>query len=74
MTDGESNAGMSLEQFREFHRQLPEPARGVRVFTVLFGDGNASELKAVADLTGGRAFDSKKTSLAAMFKEIRGYQ
>lgn len=74
MTDGDSNEGMNLDQFRAFYAQLPEPARSVRVFTVLFGDGNARELKAVAELTGGRYFDSKKTSLAVMFKGIRGYQ
>lgn len=74
MTDGESNEGMSLEQFRAFHAGLPEPARNVRVFTVLFGGGNEQELGEVADLTGGRLFDSKKTALAVMFKGIRGYQ
>jgi Ca-activated chloride channel family protein len=74
MTDGESNSGMNLEQFRDFYRGLPNAVRGVRVFTVQFGDGNAEELKAVAELTGGRFFDSKKSSLAVVFKGIRGYQ
>jgi Ca-activated chloride channel family protein len=74
MTDGQSNEGMSLEQFRSFYADLPEPARSVRVFTVLFGNGNEAEMKEVATMTGGRFFDSKKTSLAVMFKGIRGYQ
>jgi Ca-activated chloride channel family protein len=74
MTDGESNSGMNLEQFRDFYRSLPDSVRGVRVFTVQFGDGNAEQLKAVAELTSGRFFDSKKTSLAVVFKGIRGYQ
>jgi Ca-activated chloride channel family protein len=74
MTDGESNKGMDLQQFRAYYASLPEAVRRVRVFTVLFGDGNAEELQAVAELTGGKAFDSRKTPLALMFKGIRGYQ
>lgn len=74
MTDGASNEGMSLMQFRQFHAALPEEQRRVRVFTVLFGDGNGDELTALAELTGGRMFDSRKTGLSGMFKVIRGYQ
>jgi len=74
MTDGQSNAGMSLEDFRAFHARLPAPLRQIRVFTVLFGNGNAEELTALAELTGGRMFDSRKTGLSGMFKAIRGYQ
>lgn len=74
MTDGESNQGMGLAQFRTYYASLPEEVRRVRVFTVLFGDGDATELQAIADLTGGRTFDSRKTSLSFIFKGIRGYQ
>ncbi len=74
MTDGESNTGMSFAQFRQFHAALPEDLRRVRVFTVLFGEGDAEELAALAELTGGRMFDSRKTGLSGMFKAIRGYQ
>jgi Ca-activated chloride channel family protein len=44
------------------------------VFPILFGEGNASELGDLAGLTGGKVFDSRSNSLAAVFKEIRGYQ
>ncbi|WP_341742948.1 VWA domain-containing protein [Azonexus hydrophilus] len=74
MTDGQSNEGMSLEKFRTLHAGLPESLRQVRVFTVLFGNGNAEELTALAELTGGRMFDSRKIGLSSMFKAIRGYQ
>ena len=47
---------------------------GIRVFPILFGEGNSGELSGIADLTGGRLFDSGAGSLAAVFKEIRGYQ
>ncbi|MFZ5483850.1 MAG: substrate-binding domain-containing protein [Pseudomonadota bacterium] len=74
MTDGQSNEGMNLASFRAFHAGLAPATRQVKVFTVLFGDGNAEELKALAELTGGRMFDSRKVSLAGIFKGIRGYQ
>lgn len=74
MTDGASNEGMSLEQFKTFHAGLPPEVRRVRVFTVLFGDGNAEEMEALAEFTGGRLFDSRKATLASIFKGIRGYQ
>lgn len=74
MTDGESNEGMNLEEFKRFYASLPEDVRTAKVFTVLFGDGNADELQALAELTGGRMFDSRKTNLASIFKGIRGYQ
>ncbi|OYY94538.1 MAG: hypothetical protein B7Y41_06820 [Hydrogenophilales bacterium 28-61-23] len=74
MTDGESNTGMTLEEFKRFHASLPPDVRQVRVFTVLFGDGDPAEMKTLAELTGGHMFDSRKTSLSRMFKSIRGYQ
>ena len=74
MTDGESNEGMNLAEFKRFYASLPPDVRAAKVFTVLFGDGNAGELQALAELTGGRMFDSRKTALATMFKGIRGYQ
>jgi len=40
----------------------------------VFGEARPDELQRLADLTGGRTFDSRKSSLQAIFKEIRGYQ
>lgn len=74
MTDGESNTGMTLDEFKGFYANLPPDVRQVRVFTVLFGDSDPAEMKTLAELTGGHMFDSRKTSLARMFKAIRGYQ
>jgi Ca-activated chloride channel family protein len=74
MTDGHSNEGMNLEDFRLFYAGLPEPLRQVRVFTVLFGKADSNEMRELAELTGGRMFDSRKVSLAGIFKGIRGYQ
>jgi Ca-activated chloride channel family protein len=41
---------------------------------VIFGEADPRELQRVAELTGGRSFDSRKSSLQSIFKEIRGYQ
>ncbi len=74
MTDGESNQGLTRRQFEEWYRTDGRSAHGIPVFPILFGEGNASELRELANLTGGRLFDSQSNSLAAVFKEIRGYQ
>ena len=74
MTDGENNRGLSKQQFAEWYRTEGATFRGIPVFPILFGEGNAKELGELADLTGGRLFDSRSNTLAAVFKEIRGYQ
>jgi Ca-activated chloride channel homolog len=74
MTDGESNTGVNPSEFRNWYTSQGDQVRGIRVFPILFGEGNPRELSEIADMTGGRVFDSKSKSLAAVFKEIRGYQ
>jgi Ca-activated chloride channel homolog len=74
MTDGENNRGISQTQFKLWYRSQGDWIRGIPVFPIVFGEGNADELRELADLTGGRLFDSRSSSLAAVFKEIRGYQ
>jgi Ca-activated chloride channel family protein len=74
MTDGENNSGMGLQEFRDWYQRLPEEQRGIRVFTILFGEGDPAALKGIAELSGGRVFDAKTATLSTVFKEIRGYQ
>ena len=74
MTDGINTQGASSYDFARWHAALPRAERDLRVFPVVFGEADAAELQHVAELTGGRSFDSRKSSLAAIFKEIRGYQ
>lgn len=74
MTDGENNRGLSKAEFVEWYRTRGQNIRAIPVFPILFGEGNAKELREIADLTGGRLFDSRSSSLAAVFREIRGYQ
>ena len=73
MTDGENNSGISSSDFQSYFTST-SGLTGIRTFPILFGEGSAKDLQAIADLTGGRLFDASKTSLAAIFKEIRGYQ
>jgi Ca-activated chloride channel family protein len=74
MTDGESNRGMSWQDFRDYYSGLPPDQRGIRVFPIVFGEADQSQLQAIADLTGGRLFNGNTGALASVFKEIRGYQ
>ena len=74
LTDGERTVGRDLAAFQTFHSGLTPALRTVPVFTVLFGEGNVTEMLQVATITGGRTFDARSGTLAAAFKEIRGYQ
>jgi Ca-activated chloride channel family protein len=73
-TDGKSNTGRKLEDFRRAYEQLPEDVRGIPVFMVLFGEAAEGDLKELVAITGGRVFDARKTPLYAVFKDIRAYQ
>jgi Ca-activated chloride channel family protein len=74
MTDGENNAGISVDEFLQHYHGLPEQARSVKTFAIRFGEADPEELRRVAQETGGQVFDANAGSLTAAFKEIRGYQ
>jgi Ca-activated chloride channel family protein len=74
MTDGENNQGLSQSEFEQWYRSQSDNIAGIPVFPILFGEGSPEELRQLADMTGGRMFDSRSNTLAAVFKEIRGYQ
>lgn len=74
MTDGRNSVGSNFRAFQRWHAQRAGQRQAVRVFPILFGEANADEMRALAELTGGRVFDARKDSLAAVFKKIRGYQ
>ena len=71
LTDGESNSGLKLRDFRERYAAGGFPAR---IFPILFGEASVSEMQEIAQLSGGREFDGRKLQLGQVFKEIRGYQ
>jgi Ca-activated chloride channel homolog len=74
MTDGENNVGRDGTRFLSDYRQLPDNARAVKTFAVLFGEASPAELQQVADTTGGAVFDGRTTPLTQVFKDISGYQ
>lgn len=76
-TDGENNGDLRFDDFRNWYQAQRSRDTGIQTiptFVVRFGDANEDEMKAVADLTGGRVFDGTGQSLASAFAEIRGYQ
>lgn len=74
MTDGQNNAGMSINQFQQWFASLPPQSRRIHIFAILFGEAEQKELAALTEPSGGRVFDGSKAGLQAAFKEIRGYQ
>lgn len=73
MSDGENNNGISRNQFIQFYDSLPAEAKQIKTFPILFGEANVRDMDALAEQTGGRVFDGRK-SLSQIFKKIRGYQ
>lgn len=70
LTDGESNEGVSFDEFvRTYDKRST-----VRIFPILFGEGNSEQMAQLAEMTGGRTFDARKSSLPTVFRDIRGYQ
>ena len=74
MTDGENNRGISVDELLGALATLPEPARSTKTFAIQFGEANPEELRRIVQSTSGAMFDANRGSLAAAFKEIRGYQ
>jgi Ca-activated chloride channel homolog len=74
MTDGENNRGDDFGRFEEKWNALPEYGKRIHIFPIFIGEASPAELKKIADLTGGRAFDARHETLSEIFKEIRGYQ
>jgi Ca-activated chloride channel family protein len=74
LTDGQNRSGLEFGEFRRELLSMRQAGESVRTFPIVFGEASSSELSEVAELTGGRAFEGRDTNLAAVFKEIRGYQ
>jgi Ca-activated chloride channel family protein len=74
MTDGENSSGANLADFTRWYDSLPAGDKGIKLFPIVFGEADQGEMQRLAELTGGRSFDSRKSNLQAIFKEVRGYQ
>jgi Ca-activated chloride channel family protein len=73
-TDGENTDGRNYDRFVADYDALPEDAKTIPVFMVLFGDAKEAELKGLVKVTGGRVFDARHVPLYSVFKDIRAYQ
>jgi Ca-activated chloride channel family protein len=73
MTDGENNTGRDGAQFLNDFRNLPAETQKIKAFTVLLGEANPDQLRALAELTGGQVFDARNAPLSQIFKQVRGY-
>jgi Ca-activated chloride channel family protein len=74
LSDGKNTEGESFNQFREIYLRNHDTYAGIPTFPIIFGGADKVEMESLAELTGGREFDSTKHSLAQVFKKIRGYQ
>lgn len=66
MTDGENNAGPSLNEFLSVGRGE------VAVYPIRFGEASVAELDRVAQASGGRLVEAGAKSLLEAVREIRG--
>lgn len=74
ITDGENNAGISLDDFLNRYQQFPNNVQKVRTFAIRVGEANALELAKAANSTGGQSVDTNPGSLSQIFTELRSYQ
>ncbi|MFD5829670.1 substrate-binding domain-containing protein [Lentzea sp. NPDC060358] len=66
MTDGENNAGPSVDEFLRVGRgEVP-------IYPIRFGEASTAELDRVAQASGGRLVEAGAKSLPAAIREIRG--
>ncbi len=68
MTDGESNTG----SFENLSRYYQNNRLDIPIYSIMFGESNASQLSAIADLTNAKVFDGKE-GLKKAFQEVRSY-
>lgn len=73
-TDGFSNQGISASSFANEIKQMGLDVGQIRVFPILFGEGDAGQLEILAAATGGMVFDGRSQSLSSVFKQIRSFQ
>jgi Ca-activated chloride channel homolog len=72
MTDGESNTGITMQDFLRNYEARQPAAKAVHTYSVRIGEADPGELDRAARATGGHMVDANATSLSEAFKEIRG--
>ena len=68
MTDGQSNAGSSYNDFQRYLNSMPN---NIPVFAITFGNASTTELERITSLTHGRVYDGTKDLITA-FRQAKG--
>jgi uncharacterized protein with von Willebrand factor type A (vWA) domain len=69
MTDGRSETSHQSE----FERDYRADGRDLPVFSIMFGDAESRQLKALATLSNAKVFDGRSGDLAAVFRQVKGF-
>ncbi|NMM99251.1 von Willebrand factor type A (vWA) domain-containing protein [Bifidobacterium sp. DSM 109959] len=69
MIDGRSvtdNQGVFESDYKTNGRDLP-------IFSIMFGDADSSQLDSLASLSNAKVFDGRSGDLAAVFRQVKGF-
>lgn len=69
MTDGQSETA-DRSSFQDRYRS---EERRVPIFPIMFGDADPDQLKDIASLSNAKVFDGRSGDLAAVFRQVKGY-
>ena len=64
--------GMSSGAVQPFEQAYRESGLDVPVFSIMFGDADATQLEELAQLTNARVFDGRE-NLTEAFRSVKGY-
>lgn len=69
MTDGQSETE-NQEQFKTDYRSR---GNDVPIFSIMFGSADPTQLDEIAALSNAKVFDGRSGDLAAVFRQVKGY-
>ncbi|KAA8821124.1 vWA domain-containing protein [Bifidobacterium vespertilionis] len=69
MTDGMSETG----DRSKFQSDYAAKGQGLPIFSIMFGDADPTQLDEIASLSNAKVFDGRSGDLAAVFRQVKGY-
>lgn len=69
MTDGRSET----DNQSSFESDYKSDDRDLPIFSIMFGDADPSQLKSLASLSNAKVFDGRSGDLAAVFRQVKGF-
>ncbi|PWG67082.1 VWA domain-containing protein [Bifidobacterium callitrichidarum] len=69
MTDGRSET----DNQSSFESDYKSDGRDLPIFSIMFGDADPSQLKSLASLSNAKVFDGRSGDLAAVFRQVKGF-